>query len=411
MRICPNCGATNSEMNGNICRKCGALLPVSFQPPRMKISFEKKKEPSSLVEENNSNEQGNSQNLSLKTQPLPGELKFFTRTPKSTATAKRDALDLSPIPLKSENNINETEVFKEETSNESVPTEEWIPTPEEEVPRDKNYLKEVAPPPFEGSLIIKKGIFRPPATKIKKEEGSKLKRDLPKIAKEINNHEKPLEKSSSQKSSEDFPKILASDMKASASEETLIESVEPPSPSVKSSEDLIKDMRSLLSNLSKKLNLPEDRQKKEVRERKKVAAEKIILPQNLNEILQKLLSLDLHIEAAAIINIDGTILASAISSMISDELFITIGKNLTDISNDIINWLKAGPLEMVSIKGKQGILDVAPLEENMPELQDLILIIFSHPKAKRGVINLAISIVKKQIFEYLGISRKSSQNN
>ncbi len=396
MRICPNCGATNSEMNGNTCRKCGALLPVSFQPPRLKINLGKKKEPATLLPENNFNEQGENQELTPGTQPIPGELKFFAGIQKTKAPTEQVNLDLSPIPQESNNNKNEMEVFKEEISNESFQSEERKPTPEEGLSQDKNYLKEVSPPPFEGSLIIKKGIFRPPATKINREDESKLKEDLPKIAEGL---------------SEEVPKIIIPNIKTPPSENKPIERIQPPNASENFSEELIKDMRSLLSNLSEKLKVPEDKRKEEIRNQQKVTAKKIIPPQNMNDILKKLLSLDLQIEAAAIIKTDGTILASAISSMISDEIFITISKNLTDIGNDIINWLNAGPLEMVSIKGKQGILDLALLEENIPELRDLILIIFSHPKAKRGVISLAINIVKKQVFEYLGIIKKNSQNN
>jgi len=35
----------------------------------------------------------------------------------------------------------------------------------------------------------------------------------------------------------------------------------------------------------------------------------------------------------------------------------------------------------------------------------MILIIFSHPKIKSGIINFAVNIIKKQIKEYLGIDK------
>jgi ribosomal protein L40E len=38
MIICSNCGATNSEASGHICRKCGALLPTSRRAPRIRIA-------------------------------------------------------------------------------------------------------------------------------------------------------------------------------------------------------------------------------------------------------------------------------------------------------------------------------------------------------------------------------------
>ncbi len=42
MIICSNCGATNNEENGRICRKCGALLPTSRRTPRLKMAPSKK---------------------------------------------------------------------------------------------------------------------------------------------------------------------------------------------------------------------------------------------------------------------------------------------------------------------------------------------------------------------------------
>ena len=43
MIICSNCGATNNEADGNICRKCGALLPISTKPSRIRLTLEKEK--------------------------------------------------------------------------------------------------------------------------------------------------------------------------------------------------------------------------------------------------------------------------------------------------------------------------------------------------------------------------------
>ena len=41
MIICSNCGATNNEAAGHICRKCGALLPISNKPHRIRVQTEK----------------------------------------------------------------------------------------------------------------------------------------------------------------------------------------------------------------------------------------------------------------------------------------------------------------------------------------------------------------------------------
>ncbi|KKM24343.1 hypothetical protein LCGC14_1606020, partial [marine sediment metagenome] len=46
MIICGVCGAINNEASEHICRKCGALLPISSRSPRVrvpKVKKEKKK--------------------------------------------------------------------------------------------------------------------------------------------------------------------------------------------------------------------------------------------------------------------------------------------------------------------------------------------------------------------------------
>jgi predicted regulator of Ras-like GTPase activity (Roadblock/LC7/MglB family) len=167
---------------------------------------------------------------------------------------------------------------------------------------------------------------------------------------------------------------------------------------------LEEDMTKVLSFLSKKITVkPLKTIKKENEIKKK--PEKVIPPSSMNEILKDLLKLDLHIEASAIIKKDGTILASAISSRISDSLFATIGQNLSMIGDDIIEGLSAGTLLNISIRGSNGVLDLAPIGSKETLGDDMILIILSHPRVKSGIIHFAVSIVKKQVSQYLGLSK------
>ena len=108
---------------------------------------------------------------------------------------------------------------------------------------------------------------------------------------------------------------------------------------------------------------------------------------------------------ATIIKTDGTILASAISSRISESLFTTIGMNLSMIGTDIIEGLDAGVLKSISVRGTEGVLELAPIDRENPNVKDMLLILFSHPKDKSGIIVFAVNIVKKQIKEYLGLSK------
>lgn len=167
---------------------------------------------------------------------------------------------------------------------------------------------------------------------------------------------------------------------------------------------LEKDMTEVLSFLSKKISVkklaphpPEPSPK--------IEPERKIPPSSMNEILNELTALDSRIEASAIIKTDGTMLASAISSRISDSLFNTIGMNLSMIGEDIIHGLSAGTLKSISVKGSEGVLDLAPIDTESPTLKDMILILFSHPNVKSGIISIAINVIKKQIKYYMGLEQ------
>ncbi len=167
---------------------------------------------------------------------------------------------------------------------------------------------------------------------------------------------------------------------------------------------LEKDMTEVLSFLSKKISVK--KLEPTVNEsRARIEPEKKIPPANMNEILNELITLDSRIEASAIIKTDGTMLASAISSRISESLFSTIGINLSMIGSDIIHGLSAGVLKSISVKGSEGVLDLAPIDRENPNLKDMILILFSHPKVKSGIISVAINLIKKQIKYYLGLEK------
>ena len=68
------------------------------------------------------------------------------------------------------------------------------------------------------------------------------------------------------------------------------------------------------------------------------------------------------------------------------------------IGNDIIEGLNAGKLLNISVRGSDGVLDLAPITK------DMLLILFSNPKIKSGIIYFAANIVKKQVKQYLGLT-------
>ncbi len=355
MIICQTCGTTNNEINTRICRNCGALLPVSSRTPRVrrqKSSTEKKKKQKTTKQP--------------KQKPVKQEEKL------------KDKLELDEIP-------KENEIVDKEKELQEIPTtiQEEIQTPEE---AKSTVLQEIPAQPFKGSIInSRSGVKSPPS----------LPTPPPRSGDTISDAFSELKKSilEEQEEYKDIPlSPIPSD--STVSEESVLKQ-----------NQLEKDMTEVLGFLSKKISV----KKLEIpkgKTKQKVESKEEIPPSSMNEILKRLLTLDLNIEASAIIKTDGTILASAISSRISDSLFATIGMNLSMMGTDIIEGLSAGTLKSISLKATEGVLDLAPIDKENPSVKDMFLILFSHPKVKSGIISFAISIVKKQLKDYLGLKKK-----
>lgn len=348
MIICQNCGTTNNETNTRICRNCGALLPVSSKSRRVRrqrITTEKKKK--QKVTEKTKEE---AVKPKVKLEEIPKETEINDKT-----------VELQEIPTMSE------EEFEISTPKDSKPT----------------ILQEIPAQPFRGSIInAQNGIKKPPS----------LPTPTPHSSNAISDAFSELKSSvlEDQKEEQEIP-LSPIPSESTESEESVLKQ-----------KQLEKDMTEVLGFLSKKisvkkLEIPKAKRKEELREE--------IPPSSMNEILNRLLTLDLNIEASAIIKTDGTILASAISSRITDSLFATIGMNLSMIGTDIIEGLGAGTLKSISLKATEGVLDLAPIDKENPRVKDMFLILFSHPKVKSGIISFAVSIVKKQLKEYLGIKK------
>ena len=82
-----------------------------------------------------------------------------------------------------------------------------------------------------------------------------------------------------------------------------------------------------------------------------------------------------------------------------------IGQNLSMIGEDIIEGLSAGKLLNISVRGSKGVVDLAPIDTKTTLGNDMILVIFSSPRIKSGIISFAANIVKKQVKEYLGLDK------
>ncbi len=276
-------------------------------------------------------------------------------------------MDLQKIPLEQEEDAEINDTLK--TNYEEEPA---IKQDEPEI------LQEIPPKPFASSLITS----HKPLAKL-----------LPRSNNVVLDAFEELKQSVLEEEAEEYkPKLTPIPKDAKESESALLKQ-----------KKLEKDMTEVLSFLSKKisvkkLDVPKPVAKKE--------PEKKIPPTSMNEILKELVNLDSNIEASAILKTDGKILASAISTRISDSLFATIAMNLSMIGTDIIEGLSAGTLKSISIQGSNGVLILAPIDKKNPSLKDMILILFSDPKIKSGIISFAVHIVKKQVKEYLGLEKQ-----
>ncbi|MFX1419098.1 MAG: hypothetical protein ACFE9N_09290 [Promethearchaeota archaeon] len=342
MIICQNCGTTNNEAVSHTCRTCGALLPISSKPSRSKrLKAEKKKK------------------------EKPKEIE----------------LELQEIPEESENLLDEVDLLQVPESGLEVLESKTSEQNEIKVKENKSeVLQEIPAPPYKGTLIEQStpSLLTPPYRP--KDSISEAFTELKSSVLE-HNKKKPR------------PKITPIPSEITESDEAVLRQ-----------KQLEKDMTKVLSFLSKKITVKKLEIPKDTKTEKEKPKEEIP-PSSMNEILNRLLNLDLNIEASAIIKTDGTILASAISSRISDSLFATIGMNLSMIGSDIIEGLGAGKIKSISLKATGGVLDLAPIDQENPSVKEMFLIILSHPKVKSGIIALAVNIVKKQIKEYLGLKK------
>ncbi len=349
-------------METRVCRTCGALLPVSSRSPRSKTPKKEKKK---------------------KTKPVKERVHEYIKA-KGEESEK---LELHEIPKEDEKQeiVEEPSISKPPIEYQEIP----IPKIENSLPNIENtqipdqsspeFLKEITPQPFRGSVIKPPKLLKPVPSK-----SNNL----------ITDAFSELKQSIREEDKKEFqPKQTLSSIPVEIPDENII---------ALKQKRLEKDMSEVLGFLSKKISVTRLVQPK-VKSTVKKEPEKEIPPKSMNEILKRLLTLDLHIEASAIIRTDGTILASAISSRISDSLFATIGMNLSMIGTDIIDGLNGGNLLSISVRGTNGVLDLAPIDRDNPSSKDMILILFSHPKVKSGIISFAVSIIKKQIKTYLGI--------
>ncbi len=120
-------------------------------------------------------------------------------------------------------------------------------------------------------------------------------------------------------------------------------------------------------------------------------------PENLGDVLRELIKIDPSIKASALVKRDGTILASAISSALSDSLIAIIATTVTTVGSDIMFATEAGDLKYITFGGTSGIVHI------VPTIGDIFLIILTGPNSKQGIISVVAKQVEKGVKTYLNL--------
>jgi predicted regulator of Ras-like GTPase activity (Roadblock/LC7/MglB family) len=121
-------------------------------------------------------------------------------------------------------------------------------------------------------------------------------------------------------------------------------------------------------------------------------------PDSMDDILRDLVRVDQYIKASALVKRDGTLLASEISSNLSDSLVSIIATTVTTIAKDVIFATESGELKHIMFSGTTGIVYVVPV------VNDIFLVLQTSNVSKKGIIEVVAKQVEKRVKAYLNLN-------
>ncbi|MBN2157568.1 MAG: hypothetical protein JW776_16090 [Candidatus Lokiarchaeota archaeon] len=349
MRICTNCGTTNPDSTG-ACKKCGSpIKPVNSVVVR--TNYRKTNKTNQKTEQHNDFNPVQQQ-INNPKHDLPSQMSS-ANTPKITNL---------------EYKFHSPKVAEKKSSNQSgLPLEPIPPTPTENfviprpiIPKKSNY--DNSSPREENSPIVLSN---------KTIQNTDLQAIPQNLHREQTQRENRSSYSNPIDSSNQIPIMAFS-----------TQSIQ--------SQQIEQEMTSIMDSL-RVSPLPKSSSNKKGHSQEDDSKLDTTIPNSLDDILINLSQLDLNIEASALVNVDGNIIASAISERIDDFLISTITNTLGTISQDVMASLESGDVKFVSIFATKGILFLSPIMKN------LFLVLYTSSDAKIGLINLARMVVKKKI--------------
>jgi len=117
--------------------------------------------------------------------------------------------------------------------------------------------------------------------------------------------------------------------------------------------------------------------------------------EQLNKLLRTLSSTTPDIEAAAIVDNDGMMIASSLPSDIAEDSVAAMSAAMLGLGERIVSELKRGQFELVSLKGKEGYVILVRCGP------DAVLSILAGASAKLGLIYLDSARTAKEIARLL----------
>ena len=118
--------------------------------------------------------------------------------------------------------------------------------------------------------------------------------------------------------------------------------------------------------------------------------------ERLQKITRDLANATPDIEAAAIVDLDGLMIASTLPADVEDDSVAAMSAALLGISERIAGELKRGSFEMVMVRGNSGYVVISNAGD------DAVLAVLTTTRAKLGLIFLDVKRSSKEIATLLG---------
>ena len=358
MRICTNCGTTNSD-SSSVCKRCGSPIK-SVNSVVVRTNYRKNVAPTV-----NPNQRDDFNPVQDVENPIEIQRKVF---PAENAPSKSIKPNISNLEYKFHSSP-----FSQNTTQDTLPLKSIPPTPAENLVIPKPIIPREHKTQSISSLTN--------ASSVLLSENSIQNEDLQEI---------PQQFSSQQAYTISRVSVPPKGSNSDTDQSFITNPLMTISSQSIQSQQIEQEMTSIMS-VFKEVSIPKLPSQSAISPSPSDVKHDHSIPNSLDDILTNLSQLDLNIEASALVNLDGKIVASAISERFDKFLISTITNTLGTISQDVISSLESGDLKFISIFATKGILFLAPIMKNV------FLVLYTSSDAKIGLISLARMIVKKKI--------------